>query len=258
MKQFIKESLRLQLENLLYEVREDFKELFFKIRTKITRIHSDEELDKLSNDAKLLSQKNPNKIGSINDGTKYYKFKFTILPTGKGCKIESIGTSGIDDRELGISQDGKILTLQARAYSDQVNPEDSSKTIYTPIVVAKIKILADDESIKIIKRFIKGGDSYTADDQLSANAKASTEKTAPEDMYRFKKLGRRNARKGVLSINEPDATESNEYKEAVRKYQNLLPLYKEKTKKGEDVEPLKTRLDDLKAIIDKINPNYGK
>lgn len=269
MRDFIKENLRIQLENLLYEVRDDFEKLYSKVRSKITRIYSNEELDTLSNQAKLLAQNNPNKIGSINDGTKYYKFKFTLLPNGKGCKIESIGTSGIDDREFNTSQDGKILILQAKAYSDQVNPEDGGKTIYTPIVVAKIKILADDENIKAIKRFIDGGASYTDADQLPTNANASAKKAASykhdsRDKLRYDKNNPDFKPKNVTSVdfNPKIDTLKKDLANNIRFLNTAKNIKQDYINKKEPIDPkLEKRIEDLESKIEDLESeldNYGK
>lgn len=270
MRDFIKENLRIQLEGLLYEVRDDFKKLYSKVRSKITRIYSNEELDTLSNQAKLLAQNNPNKIGSINDGTKYYKFKFTLLPNGKGCKIESIGTSGIDDREFNTSQDGKILILQAKAYSDQVNPEDGGKTIYTPIVVAKIKILADDENIKAIKRFIDGGASYTDADQLDINKDLAVKKTNPNVEYKRNKLDKDKKNnpdfkpKNVTSVdfNPKIDTLKKDLANNIRFLNTAKNIKQDYINKKEPIDPkLEKRIEDLESKIEDLESeldNYGK
>lgn len=269
MRDFIKENLRIQLEGLLYEVRDDFKKLYSKVRSKITRIYSNEELDTLSNQAKLLAQNNPNKIGSINDGTKYYKFKFTLLPNGKGCKIESIGTSGIDDREFNTSQDGKILILQAKAYSDQVNPEDGGKTIYTPIVVAKIKILADDENIKAIKRFIDGGASYTDADQLPTNKELSAQSVAGDeydkrDKRRYDKNNPDFKPKNVTSVdfNPKIDTLKKDLANNIRFLNTAKNIKQEYINKKEPIDPkLEKRIEDLESKIEDLESeldNYGK
>ena len=268
MKDFIKENLRIQLENLLYEVKDDFNELPSLIRSKITRVNSKEELIQLSKLAKKLANKYYDTFGGVYDGTGTYTFKIT--KSGNGFVIKS--DMGKDDREYILGQEGKSLRLNAKAYTDQeanlnfkdmMDDENKGKSKFSPIVDAKIKILADDQMIKSIMDFDFEG-SYTSSDQLDTNAKASAEKTAAKDMYRFKKLEKDKKnnpnfrRKDVISINEPDKLESREYKDALRKYENLLPLYLEKSNKGEDITAIKATMDGFKAIIDKINPNYGK
>jgi hypothetical protein len=250
MRDFIKENLRIQLENLLYEYHENFDEIPDSIRYPETRVRSKEQLIKLSELAKKLNNQYRDIFGGINDGDGTYTFKIT--KSGNGFLI--VHDNGKDDRDYRLGQEGKALRLNANAFGSQGDKSD--KTVFFPIVDAKIKLLADDESIKNIMDFDFEG-SYTADDQLEKNKELSTQSVASDEFDKREKLNRA-TRKNTLSINEPDATESKEYKDAVRIYQNLLPLYKEKSKKGEDIEPLKTRLDDLKAIIDKINPNYGK
>lgn len=284
MKQFIRENLRLQLENLLCEVRADFEELFAKIRNKTTYLHSIEDLYDLSKQAKTLAEKDPDKIGSINDGTKYYKFKVTLLKNNKGCKIESIATSGKDEREYIPSQDGKAIMLQAKAYSDQVNPEDSDKTKYTPIVVTKIKLLLDDTMVKIIEKFIKGGDSYTADDQLEKNKKLAAEKTPEERGYLKGKYDTRqiaNATKKANKANDikkiekynltpSQKIEIDKLEKDLAKNIRFLNTAKESadySRKNNEVVPdgvvnriesLNKEIKRIKSDIDKINPNYGK
>ena len=248
MKQFIKEHLRIQLENLLYEYHENFNEMPDSIRYTPTRVRSKEQLIKLSELAKELNDKYSHIFGGINDGDGTYPFKIT--KSGNGFLI--VHDNGKDDRSYRLGQEGKVLRLNAMAYGSQ--GDNSDKTVFFPIADAKIKLLADDESIKNIMDFDFEG-SYTSDDQLSANTKASTEKTAPEDMYRFKKLYKYKKnnpdykRGDTLSIDGPDFTKS-------PKYQRLLTQYKAKLELSKKINnpALMADLKDLKSQLD----NYGK
>ena len=115
MKDFIKENLRIQLENLLYEVKDNFNELPSLIRSKITRVNSKYELLELSKMAKKLANKYYDTFGGIYDGTGTYTFKIT--KSGNGFLIKS--DMGKDDREYILGQEGKSLRLRAKAYTDQ-------------------------------------------------------------------------------------------------------------------------------------------
>ena len=256
MRDFIKENLRIQLENLLYEVKDNFNELPRLIRGKITRVNSKEELIELSKSAKKLADKYNDTFGGIYDGTGTYTFKIT--KSGNGFVIKS--DMGKDDREYILGQEGKSLRLNAKAYTDQeenlnfkdsMDDENKGKSVFSPIVDAKIKMLADDQMIKSIMTFDFEG-SYTSDDQLSVNAKASTEKTAPEDMYRFKKLNKDKKnnpdykRGDTLSIDGPDFTKSPKYQRLLTQYKAKLELSKKINNPAlmADLQKLKNELDD--------------
>ena len=252
MKEFIKESLRAQLENLLYEVKDNFNELPRLIRTKITRVNSKYELLELSKLAKQLADKYYDTFGGIYDGTGTYTFKIT--KSGNGFIIKS--DMGKDDREYMLGQEGKSLRLNAKAYTDQeanlkfddmIDDENKGKSVFSPIVDAKIKLLADDQMIKSIMDFDFEG-SYTADNQLEKNKELAAQKTDSDVEYKRSKLNR-GKRSDTLSIDGPDLTKG-------PKYQRLLNQYKAKLELSKKIDnpALKADLEALKNEL----INYGK
>lgn len=206
MRDFIKENLRIQLENLLYEVKDNFNELPSLIRSKITRVNSKEELTQLSKLAKKLANKYYDTFGGVYDGTGTYTFKIT--KSGNGFVIKS--DMGKDDREYILGQEGKSLRLNAKAYTDQeanlnfkdmMDDENKGKAVFSPIVDAKIKILADDQMIKSIMDFDFEG-SYTADTELEKNKELSTQSVASDEFDKRDKINRYKLKgKGSLSTN---------------------------------------------------------
>lgn len=252
MKDFIKENLRIQLENLLYEVKDNFNELPSLIRSKITRVNSKYELLELSKMAKKLANKYYDTFGGIYDGTGTYTFKIT--KSGNGFLIKS--DMGKDDREYILGQEGKSLRLSAKAYTDQeanlnfndmMDDENKGKSVFSPIVDAKIKILADDQMIKSIMDFDFEG-SYTADTELEKNKELAAQKTDADVEYKRNKLNR-GVRKDVLSIDGPDYTNEPKYQRILTQYKNKLELSKKI-----DNPALRADLQDLKNQLD----NYGK
>jgi hypothetical protein len=236
MKEFIKENLRIQLENLLYEVKENFEELPRLIRSKITRINSKEELIELSKLAKKLANKYYDTFGGIYDGTGTYTFKIT--KSGNGFIIKS--DMGKDDREYMLGQEGKSLRLNAKAYTDQeenlnfkdsMDDENKGKSVFSPIVDAKIKILADDQMIKNIMDF-DFENSYTSDAELQKNKELAANKTDSDVEYKRSKLDldKKNnpdfKRKDTLSIDGPDFTKEEKYKRLLSQYKTKLELSK--------------------------------
>jgi len=267
MKQFIKEHLRIQLEGRLarHTSSNTHQDRGLGDTKSINRMSENEWKNEI-NLATEIYNNYDDIMGSTNDGDGLYEFvlyreggKFVLKPkeNSTGRKRES--------GDVNKSNNSVYMYMKASKPNEDI-PElrefmapkigkDSEKYTLSATDVAYIKILA--LMGNTIKDFIDGSLGYTTSDA----EKIAAEKTPEDRAYlknKFIDAQRRKRNRGILSINEPDATESKEYKDAVRIYQNLLPLYKEKTKKGEDVEPLKTRLDDLKAIIDRINPNYGK
>ena len=252
MKEFIKESLRAQLENLLYEVKDNFNELPRLIRTKITRVNSKYELLELSKLAKQLADKYYDTFGGIYDGTGTYTFKIT--KSGNGFIIKS--DMGKDDREYMLGQEGKSLRLNAKAYTDQeanlkfddmIDDENKGKSVFSPIVDAKIKLLADDQMIKSIMDFDFEG-SYTADNQLEKNKELATQKTDSDVEYKRSKLNR-GKRSDTLSIDGPDLTKG-------PKYQRLLNQYKAKLELSKKIDSPALKAD-LEALKNELI-NYGK
>ena len=195
MRDFIKENLRIQLENLLYEYHENFDEIPDSIRYPETRVRSKEQLIKLSELAKKLNNQYRDIFGGINDGDGTYTFKIT--KSGNGFLI--VHDNGKDDRDYRLGQEGKVLRLNANAFGSQGDKSD--KTVFFPIVDAKIKLLADDESIKNIMDFDFEG-SYTADDQLEKNKELSAQSVADVEFDKRNKIKRYNLKgKGSLSTN---------------------------------------------------------
>lgn len=249
MRDFIKENLRIQLENLLYEYHENFDEIPDSIRYPSTRVGSKEQLIKLSELAKELNNKYSEIFGGINKGDGTYTFKIT--KSGNGFLI--VHDNGKDDRSYRLGQEGKVLRLNAMAYGSQ--GDNSDKTVFFPIVDAKIKLLADDESIKNIMDFDFEG-SYTSDDQLSANAKASTEKTPEDRTYlknKFIDAERRKQNKGIVSIDGPDYTKNPAYIRLSTQLKNKLELSKKL-----DNPALTQDIATLKAEIEKIKANHAE
>jgi hypothetical protein len=259
MKEFIKENLRIQLENLLYEVKENFEELPRLIRSKITRINSKEELIELSKLAKKLANKYYGTFGGIYDGTGTYTFKIT--KSGNGFIIKS--DMGKDDREYMLGQEGKSLRLNAKAYTDQeenlnfkdsMDDENKGKSVFSPIVDAKIKILADDQMIKNIMDF-DFENSYTSDAELQKNKELAANKTDSDVEYKRSKLDldKKNnpdfKRKDTLSIDGPDFTKEEKYKRLLSQYKTKLELSKKINNPA-----LMVDLKNLESQLD----NYGK
>ncbi len=259
MKEFIKENLRIQLENLLYEVKENFEELPRLIRSKITRINSKEELIELSKLAKKLANKYYDTFGGIYDGTGTYTFKIT--KSGNGFIIKS--DMGKDDREYMLGQEGKSLRLNAKAYTDQeenlnfkdsMDDENKGKSVFSPIVDAKIKILADDQMIKNIMDF-DFENSYTSDAELQKNKELAANKTDSDVEYKRSKLDldKKNnpdfKRKDTLSIDGPDFTKEEKYKRLLSQYKTKLELSKKINNPA-----LMVDLKNLESQLD----NYGK
>ena len=270
MRDFIKENLRIQLEGRL-------------ARHTSSNVHQDRGLG----DTKSINRMDENEweneinmateiynnyddiMGSTSDGNGLYEFvlyreegNFVLKPkeNSTGRKRES--------GDVNKSNNSVYMYMKASKPDEDI-PElrdfmapkigkQSEKYTISATDIAYVKILA--LMGNTIKDFIDGTLGYTTSDAQ----KMSAEKTAPEDMYRFKKFEKDKKnnpnfrRKDVISINEPDKLESREYKDALRKYENLLPLYLEKSNKGEDITAIKATMDGFKAIIDKINPNYGK
>ena len=259
MKEFIKENLRIQLESLLYEVKENFEELPRLIRSKITRINSKEELIELSKLAKKLANKYYDTFGGIYDGTGTYTFKIT--KSGNGFIIKS--DMGKDDREYMLGQEGKSLRLNAKAYTDQeenlnfkdsMDDENKGKSVFSPIVDAKIKILADDQMIKNIMDF-DFENSYTSDVELQKNKELAANKTDSDVEYKRSKLDldKKNnpdfKRKDTLSIDGPDFTKEEKYKRLLSQYKTKLELSKKINNPA-----LMVDLKNLESQLD----NYGK
>ena len=195
MRDFIKENLRIQLENLLYEYHENFNEMPKSIRFPETRVRSKEQLIELSELAKELNYKYRNIFGGINDGDGTYTFKIT--KSGNGFLI--LPDDGKDDRSYRLGQEGKVLRLNANAFGSQ--GDNSDKTVFFPIADAKIKLLADDESINNIMTFDYEG-SYTANDQLGTNKELSAQSVAGDAFDKRDKIKRYNLKgKGSLSTN---------------------------------------------------------
>ena len=255
MRDFIKENLRIQLDNLLYEVKDNFNELPRLIRSKITRVNSKQELIELSKSAKKLANKYHDTFGGIYDGTGTYTFKIT--KSGNGFVIKS--DMGKDDREYLLGQEGKSLRLNTKAYTDQeenlnfkdyIDDENKGKSVFSPIVDAKIKMLADDQMIKSIMTFDFEG-SYTSDDQLDTNKelsdiKASDYKFDSRDKYRFDRNNPDFKSKQVTSIDGPDYTKSQKYKRLLSQYKTKLELSKKMDNPAlmADLKYLESQLDD--------------
>ena len=256
MRDFIKENLRIQLEDLLYEVKENFNELPTLIRSKITRVNSKEELIQLFKSAKKLADKYYDTFGTIYDGTGTYTFKVT--KSGNGFVIKS--DMGKDDREYKLGQEGKSLKLSAKAYTDQeenlkfsdsIDDENKGKSVFSPIIDAKIKILADEQMIKSIMNFDFEG-SYTADDQLEKNKELAAEKTPEDRTYlknKFIDAEKRKQNKDIVSIDGPDFTKEPRYQRLLKQYTTKLELSKKINNPA-----LIADLQDLKSQLD----NYGK
>jgi hypothetical protein len=274
MRDFIKENLRIELENLLYEVKENFNELPSLIRSKITKVYSKDDLKYLSIDAKKLAEKYYDTFGGINDGTGTYTFKITKL--GNGFIIKS--DMGKDDREYRLGQEGKSLRLTAKAYTsqddnlnfkDSINLDIKNKSVFSPIVDAKIKLLADDESIKNIIDFDFEG-SYTADTELEKNKELSTQKTNPEVEYKRNKfdLDKKNnpdfKSKYVTSIdsNPKIDTLKKDLANNIRFLNTAKNIKQDYINKKEPIKPeleerikfLESKISDLTSELD----NYGK
>lgn len=248
MKEFIKEILRIQLENLLYEYHENFEELPRLIRYTPTRVRSKEELIELSKLAKKLNNKYSNIFGDIENGDRTYTFKIT--KSGNGFLITH--DNGKDDRTYRLGQEGKALRLNAMAYSSQ--GDNSDKTVFFPIADAKIKLLADDESIKNIMDF-DFENSYTSNDQLQKNKELAANKTDSDVEYKRSKLDldKKNnpdfKRKDTLSIDGPDFTKEEKYKRLLSQYKTKLELSKKINNPA-----LMVDLKNLESQLD----NYGK
>lgn len=277
MRDFIKENLRIQLENLLYEYHENFDEIPDSIRYPETRVRSKEQLIKLSELAKKLNNQYRDIFGGINDGDGTYTFKIT--KSGNGFLI--VHDNGKDDRDYRLGQEGKALRLNANAFGSQ--GDNSDKTVFFPIVDAKIKLLADDESIKNIMDFDFEG-SYTADDQLEKNKELAAEKTPEERGYLKDKYTTRqranvtktkNKAKDIEKIEKYNLTPDQQIKidsleKDLAKNIRFLNTAKESadySRKNNEVVPdgvvnriesLNKEIKRIKSDIEKINPNYGK
>lgn len=259
MKQFIRENLKIQLENLLYEVKDNFNELPSLIRSKITRVNSKEELIQLSKLAKKLANKYYDIFGGVYDGTGTYTFKIT--KSGNGFVIKS--DMGKDDREYMLGQEGKSLRLNAKAYTDQeanlnfkdmMDDENKGKSKFSPIVDAKIKILADDQMIKSIMDFDFEG-SYTSSDQLDTNKELSAQSVADDEFDKRDKINRYNLKgKGSLSTNSKIPRIQGQLNTTLKQYLDL-------SNTGKDTTSIKARIDDLKDQLDKLGidtSEYGE
>lgn len=277
MRDFIKENLRIQLENLLYEYHENFDEIPDSIRYPKTRVRSKEQLIKLSELAKKLNNQYRDIFGGINDGDGTYTFKIT--KSGDGFLI--VPDNGKDDRDYRLGQEGKALRLNANAFGSQ--GDNSDKTVFFPIVDAKIKLLADDESIKNIMDFDFEG-SYTAYNQLQKNKELAAEKTPEERGYLKDKYTTRqranvtkakNKAKDIEKIEKYNLTpdqqiEIDTLEKDLTKNIRFLNTAKDREKYSIDnnetpsqgivdrIKELEKTIEVIKSKIQKINPNYGK
>jgi hypothetical protein len=245
MRDFIKENLRIQLENLLYEYHENFNEMPDSIRYTPTRVRSKEQLIKLSELAKELNDKYSHIFGGINDGDGTYPFKIT--KSGNGFLI--VHDNGKDDRSYRLGQEGKVLRLNAMAYGSQ--GDNSDKTVFFPIADAKIKLLADDESIKNIMDFDFEG-SYTSNDQLPKNKELADTNTPEDRAYlkdKFIDAERRKQNKGIVSIDGPDYTKNPAYVRLSTQLKNKLELSKKLDNPAltQDIATLKDEIEKIKA-----------
>lgn len=271
MKQFIKEHLRILLEGKkATDTSINGGPIGTKALVRLTKTDMKKEIE----DAKVLFNEYPEFFGGPTDGEALIEF---VLYSNSGRlvlkpKNNHLGTKKIPGVPSDIDKGRQFYYMMASLPKDEKIINDIKKFMHSKVGKTSGKYVVSRVDVAYVKTLYYNSaeilsfnidNSYTADNQLEKNKELAVTNTNPSDEYKRSKLktDKNNPdfkRKGVLSINEPDATESKEYKDAVRIYQNLLPLYKEKTKKGEDVEPLKTRLDNLKATIDRINPNYGK
>ena len=266
MKEFIKESLRLKLEGgLARHTSSNTHQDKGLGDTKDIAYLDEREWDEEIEQAVEIYREYHSIMGSTDKGKGLYEFAI-YRKNGKFAlksKENSVGTK----REAGDVNKSYMYIKASKPDIDipelreLMGPKIGKrpeKYVISATDIAYVKVLA--LMGNTIKEFIGGSLGYTTSDAQ----KMSAEKTAHEDMYRFKKLEKDKKnnpnfrRKDVISINEPDKLESREYKDALRKYENLLPLYLEKSNKGEDITAIKATMDGFKAIIDKINPNYGK